>query len=712
MTAICVILDQLKETFPMSDENIQIIKTDNSTEYKISSNARMFRVLSSGLYSDKIRAVIRELSTNAYDAQTLNGNENVPFEVHLPTSSQNYFSVRDFGPGLTHEQAMDLYTTYGESTKIDDNKQIGCLGLGSKSPFAYTDSFFVISRNNGKKRVYLSTFFASAQTPTFEFVKEEDCTEPSGLEVKFTVPHNDISYWPSKAAYVYSFFKVKPKLVDNTSINSQRTIGDSYKDELAPGIYLNPHNASTLIVQGNISYPLAEAHNLLGNLPLIIEFPIGTLGFAVSRESLEYTPATIGEINTRLKVVEQVLHSLYEDEWLKLKSTFDKIQFLNDTPRHFSRSIDFVCKKYDYDPAIRLRNSGYSILYPYDSYGVGKFYDLNSSKLRELSAFNYQRTRELIIVYQDTKTFKINKLREYYRTSHSANPNSVLLVVSSPDKNPDEALMGVENFIDRNSLDGYPYKLVPYSTLTHNFPAKPRAMAPAATKGDGYRVSWGLNRAQKETFVDNMLYVIASPDPVTQIKTFSIGNMTLSWPPTIQTLNRIRRGDLQHIAGDMPLFIVDEKNRKKIPKSAKEFNAHVREFLAANNQLPDLTTNIERRAAQALKSKTYGLCKESVRKFVALEMPGSVLDQVLSRYQFGHVQDVLWVDYNSLRTIYGIPELQVPDENAIATARAQADSTLILTTYPILRELTKEKSSYYYELSDGVWFELIKLLKK
>lgn len=709
---IYVILDQLKETFPMSDENIQILKTDNSTEYKISSNARMFRVLSSGLYSDKIRAVIRELSTNAYDAQTLNGNENIPFEVHLPTPSQNFFSVRDFGPGLTHEQAMDLYTTYGESTKIDDNKQIGCLGLGSKSPFAYTDSFFVISRNNGKKRVYLSTFFASAQTPTFDFVKEEDCNEPSGLEVKFTVPHNDISYWPNKAAYVYSFFKVKPKLVDSTSREALRTIVDSYKDELAPGIYLNPHNSSTLIVQGNISYPLIEAHNFLGNIPVIIEFPIGSLGFAVSRESLEYTPATIGAINTRLKEVETILNGLYEDEWLSLKTTYEKIQFLIATPRYFARALEFICKKYDYDPAIRLRNAGYVIQYPYNSFGVGKFYDLNHRKLREMMSFNYTRTKELIIVYQDIKTFKVNKLREYYRDVFKPNPNSILLIIASADKNPDEGLLGATQFVEQNSLDGYPYKLVPYSSLTHHFPSKPRAIVTPSTKADGYRVYWHKDRAYKEEFTDNMLYVIASPDPVTQVKTFLLGKLKLHWPPTIATMNTIRRGDLQHVAGSLPLFIVDEKNRKKLPATAKDFNEHVRDFLAVNNQLPDLTANIEKRAAEALKTKTFGLCKESVRNRVASELPGSVLHQVLSRYEFGQLPHVTWINYNSLRSLYDMPELEIPDENVIALTRATADAESILSSYPILRALTKDKSSYYYELSDDVWFELIKLLKK
>ena len=127
------------------------------SNFSIEASAKAFFILSDGLYSNKIKAVIRELSTNAYDSHVDAGCPETPFEVHLPTQMEPHFHVRDFGVGLSHEDCMKLYTTYFYSNKTDRNDSVGCLGLGSKSPFAYVDSFTVESYYEGTYRVYTKT---------------------------------------------------------------------------------------------------------------------------------------------------------------------------------------------------------------------------------------------------------------------------------------------------------------------------------------------------------------------------------------------------------------------------------------------------------------------------------------------------------------------------------------------------------------------------
>ena len=63
--------------------------------FTIKATGKAFRILSDGLYSDKILAVVRELSCNAYDAHVAAGMF-VPFEVHLPHALEPWFSVKDF----------------------------------------------------------------------------------------------------------------------------------------------------------------------------------------------------------------------------------------------------------------------------------------------------------------------------------------------------------------------------------------------------------------------------------------------------------------------------------------------------------------------------------------------------------------------------------------------------------------------------------------
>ena len=124
-----------------------------STAFTIQANAKMFKILSSSLYSNKEKAIIREISCNAYDANIEACNGNKPIEIHLPNTLEPYFSVKDNGTGLTPEQMTKIYIQYGNSTKTDNNDAIGCLGLGSKSPFAYTSMFNVISISDGLKLI-------------------------------------------------------------------------------------------------------------------------------------------------------------------------------------------------------------------------------------------------------------------------------------------------------------------------------------------------------------------------------------------------------------------------------------------------------------------------------------------------------------------------------------------------------------------------------
>ena len=97
----------------------------NGTTLKIAMNAKTFRMLSDTLYSDKIKAIIRELSCNAYDAHIMaNTLETKEIEVHLPTILNPIFMIRDYGVGMSHNMLLANYLTYGESTKDDSNNQI------------------------------------------------------------------------------------------------------------------------------------------------------------------------------------------------------------------------------------------------------------------------------------------------------------------------------------------------------------------------------------------------------------------------------------------------------------------------------------------------------------------------------------------------------------------------------------------------------------
>ena len=283
-------------------------------EFRIRNSAKAFNILSSGLYANKIRAIIRELSCNAVDSHVAAGKQDTPFDVHLPNQLEPWFAIRDYGTGLTHEQVTSIYTTYFESTKTNSNDYIGALGLGSKSPFSYTDNFTVTAIKDGVKGIY-TAFINEQGVPSIALMMNEATDEPSGVEVKFSVNDRyDYSKFVDEARQVYTYFKLRP-VVSGVTDFKFRDVAYDAKD-IIPGVhsYTDGHRRA-VAVMGNIAYPidvpnteqaLGELRQLL-NCGLELHFAIGELDFQASREGLSYIPQTVDAIKRKLEAVNSQL---------------------------------------------------------------------------------------------------------------------------------------------------------------------------------------------------------------------------------------------------------------------------------------------------------------------------------------------------------------------------------------------------------------------
>lgn len=265
------------------------------TEFRIKTSACAFNILSSGIYTDNILAVIRELCCNAYDAHVAAGKKNVPFEVHLPNKLEPWFHVRDEGTGLSDEQVMSLYTTYFDSTKTDSNDYIGALGLGSKSPFSYTSSFEVISRYNGMRRMY-SVFINEDGIPTIAKLGEIATDEPNGLEVKVTVQEKDFWTFQTKTSTALQWFKVRPSVIGYPGFTFPEVPQEQLRGENWILLPRGSMYGSFTAVQGNVAYRVdlshlnlsSEVKTVLSSAHLVAFFEIGELEVAASREEIRY----------------------------------------------------------------------------------------------------------------------------------------------------------------------------------------------------------------------------------------------------------------------------------------------------------------------------------------------------------------------------------------------------------------------------------------
>lgn len=274
-------------------------------EFRIRNSAKAFNILSSGLYANKIRAIIRELSCNAVDSHVAAGTADTPFEVHLPNQLEPYFAVRDFGTGLNHEQVTNIYTTYFESTKTTSNEFIGALGLGSKSPFSYTDNFTVTAIQGGVKRIY-SAFINEEGVPSIALMDTAGTAERNGVEVKFSVNDQwDYSKFRDEARSVFTYFKHRPTIVGVS--NFQFNDVEYVERDIIPGVH-QARSRRSMAVMGNIAYPVEvpNAETNFGDLARLLNcglemhFEIGELDFQASREGLSYIPQTIDSIRAKL----------------------------------------------------------------------------------------------------------------------------------------------------------------------------------------------------------------------------------------------------------------------------------------------------------------------------------------------------------------------------------------------------------------------------
>lgn len=283
--------------------DVQVEGIIKSKNFRIAATAESFRILSSGLYQNKARAITRELGTNAVDSHIAAGKADVPFVVHLPNYIEPQWKIRDFGTGLSDKQIQTLYTTYFESDKTESNDVTGCFGLGSKSPFSYTDSFSIASYQNGRKSKW-TAFIDEDGIPAMAYVGAEPTKEADGLEISFAVKVHDIHDFKREAEYVYKFFRVRPTIVGANIVWPERTEVYKFSGKDWKAYNSRYTNNGNIVIMGNVGYPLdwstaGVSDRLITSMTIEFDIPIGSVDITASRESLEYTKRTKAYLQQR-----------------------------------------------------------------------------------------------------------------------------------------------------------------------------------------------------------------------------------------------------------------------------------------------------------------------------------------------------------------------------------------------------------------------------
>lgn len=323
-----------------------VISTSAISQFTMAVNEKSFSILTSGIYKNKIKAVIREYSTNALDSHIEAGNLN-PFEVHLPTEKECYFYVRDYGTGLDEEQFKNVFFRFFESTKDKSNEYNGTMGLGSKVFFSYnTKSFTVESWKNGFHYIY-SCVIDQSGLPSYSQLLKEYSQDPEGIKVQASVDPKDIEEFEENAIDVYNFFERKPKFIGH-----QIELNDIYKDKkehysIRKVSYYG--DRGSYAVMGNVAYPIENNYNLnkhsnLINSNLLLFFDIGELTFTPSRESLEYTDYTIKNLKSKFENVLEEINNDIVGQINNVKTEFAAVKQFNSLYSIYSSNVKGLVK--------------------------------------------------------------------------------------------------------------------------------------------------------------------------------------------------------------------------------------------------------------------------------------------------------------------------------------------------------------------------------
>ncbi|EOO0393494.1 hypothetical protein BOZ65_RS22320 [Escherichia coli] len=349
-----------------------------SKAFSIAANPKVFKILSSDLYTNKIRAVVRELITNMIDAHALNGNPE-KFIIQIPGRLDPRFVCRDFGPGMSDfdiqgdDNSPGLYNSYFSSSKAESNDFIGGFGLGSKSPFSYTDTFSITSYHKGEIRGYVAYMDGDGPQIKPTFVKEMGPDDKTGIEIVVPVEEKDFRNFAYEVSYIMRPFK------DLAIINGLDREIDYFPDfddyyGVNPERYW-PDRGGLYAIYGGIVYPIdgvIRDRNWLSirNEVNYIKFPMGSLDIAPSREALSLDDRTRKNIIERVKELSE--KAFNEDvkrfkESTSPRHTYRELMKMGYSARDYmiSNSVKFTTKNLSYkkmqsmfEPDSKLCNAG------------------------------------------------------------------------------------------------------------------------------------------------------------------------------------------------------------------------------------------------------------------------------------------------------------------------------------------------------------------
>ena len=299
-------------------KNVLVGQSGKTESFGVTNDPILMGILSTGLYANPMRTMIQEVMFNAWDAHRMGKCLDKPIDIYINDTSGLIF--RDYGPGIAPEMMIPTYCIYGNSTKRDDEEATGGFGLGSKSPYAYTDSFTVTSHHNNFKSMYVMNRVSEENNgaPGMSPIIQNVPTEESGLMV--TIPLKTSS--DMNRAYNY-ILELLPMSGIKANIHYEDEMETIVTETIPAGQWkvCEKNSGSIWAVYGGVCYriPRDDGYNevydfvhrmsqYLGSM--YIGFKPSSLTPLPSREGLNMNERTVENIRNQLEVIEESINTM------------------------------------------------------------------------------------------------------------------------------------------------------------------------------------------------------------------------------------------------------------------------------------------------------------------------------------------------------------------------------------------------------------------
>lgn len=312
------------------------------TKFTIDEDGADFIIeaLSKTIYKNPIGTIIREYTSNGWDANR-EANSDDPVFVSLDKDPNGiYVSFLDYGVGLSSERINNIFCRYGKSTKRGDNNQIGGFGIGAKSGFAYTDTFFINTVHENVLYKYI--LYKTEKVPQIQLLTHEEVDQRNSTQIRIYLKDNDLSKFRNEIVTQLRYFDsvfVQDNLAENSyeKINNFSTCIIKDFETFKYSTYNSSNNnlSNLHICLGKVTYPID--FNLIGiptiRYPFALKFDIGELEVTLSREELQYESKTITAIKNKIALFKEELEKIYlETNKFEYNNLFEREKFERNNP--------------------------------------------------------------------------------------------------------------------------------------------------------------------------------------------------------------------------------------------------------------------------------------------------------------------------------------------------------------------------------------------